>query len=114
VSTDALGDRVWHHADSSSRFQPAVYILASKPYGTLYTGVTSDLARRIWEHREGLVRGFTLRYGVKTLVYYEYFGLIGEAIQREKRIKEWRRVWKIELIESMNPEWRDLYEDLNR
>lgn len=106
-------DRVWHHADGS-RFQPAVYILASEPYGTLYTGVTSDLSRRVFEHREGLVSGFTRRYGVKLLVYYEYFGLIGDAIQREKRIKEWRRAWKVELIESLNPEWRDLYEDMNR
>lgn len=109
----AGADRVWHHADGS-RFQPAVYILANRPYGTLYTGVTSDLARRIFEHREGLIPGFTLRYGIKTLVYYEFFAMMGDAIQREKRIKEWRRAWKIELVESLNPEWRDLYEQLNR
>ena len=106
-------DRVWHHTDGS-RFQPAVYILASRPYGTLYTGVTSNLARRISEHREGIVAGFTRRYGVKLLVYYEYFATMADAIPREKRIKEWRRAWKIDLIVSLNPEWRDLYEDLGR
>lgn len=108
----ADADRVWHHADGSS-FQPAVYILASRPYGTLDTGVTSELARRVFEHREGLVPGFTRRYAVKLLVCYEFLGLMVDAIHREKCIKEWRRTWKIELIESPNPAWRDLYEDLN-
>ncbi len=98
---------------SGSAFQPAVYILASKPYGTLYVGVTTNLSRRIWEHREGIGAGFTRRYGVAQLVYFEYFASISDAIQREKRIKAWRRAWKIDLIRSMNPEWRDLYDDLN-
>ncbi|MBN9023223.1 MAG: GIY-YIG nuclease family protein [Rhizobiales bacterium] len=90
-----------------------MYILSNKPHGTLYVGVTSNLPRRIWEHREGLVAGFTQRYAVKRLVFFEYFSSISDAIQREKRIKEWRRSWKINLIVSMNPDWRDLYEDLN-
>ena len=93
-------------------FQPCVYILAIQRYGTLYVGVTRYLAKRIWEHKEGIVEGFTRRYGVKTLVYYEYHGTMYAAITREKQIKEWRRIWKVELIETMNPEWRDLYSDL--
>ena len=93
--------------------QPAVYILASRPHGTLYVGVTGDLPRRIHEHRMGLLPGFTRRYGVKLLVYHEAFERITDAIVREKQIKEWRRAWKIELIESMNPGWRDLYDELN-
>jgi putative endonuclease len=84
-------------------------VLASRRNGTLYTGVTSDPVRRIWEHRNGLVEGFTERYGVHRLVYFEVHGSMAEAIQREKRIKRWRRVWKIELIEESNPEWRDLW-----
>ncbi len=88
------------------------YILASRRNGTLYVGVTSDLARRVWEHREGLIAGFTRRYGVKLLVWYEGFPAIEEAIGCEKRIKAWRRYWKIKLIEERNPEWRDLYEEL--
>ena len=85
-------------------FQPAVYILSNKPHGTLYVGVTSNLSRRIWEHREGLVAGFTQRYAVKRLGFFEYFASISDAIQREKRIKEWHRSWKIDLIVSMNPD----------
>lgn len=87
-----------------------VYILASKPYGTLYVGVTNDLLRRVHEHREGLVEGFTKRYGVKTLVYFEEFGMITDAIHREKRIKKWPRQYKINLIMAKNPRWDDLYE----
>jgi len=85
-----------------------VYILASGRNGTLYTGVTAHLARRIWEHREGIVEGFTKRYGVKRLVWFEGHGAITEAIAREKQIKRWRRVWKLALIEAVNPQWLDL------
>jgi len=88
--------------------QPVVYILASKPYGTLYVGVTSALANRIEAHRNGSVDGFTKRYGVHTLVYFEVHADMYEAIQREKRLKKWNRAWKIRLIEEMNPEWKDL------
>jgi putative endonuclease len=87
-----------------------VYILASGKNGTLYIGVTNDLRRRVWEHREGLVLGFTKKYGVKMLVYFEEFGDVGFAIDRETRLKKWKRRWKIELIEKTNPEWHDLYE----
>ncbi len=86
-----------------------VYILASKKNGTLYTGVTADLGRRVWEHKQGLTRGFTSRYGVVRLVWYQAFFEIGDAIIFEKRIKKWRRAWKIRLIEEMNPDWRELY-----
>jgi putative endonuclease len=89
-----------------------VYILASKPHGTLYTGVTNDLVRRVYEHKEGVARGFSKRYGVKTLVHFEVFDRIDDAILREKRVKGWRRAWKIALIEKDNPDWRDLYVDL--
>ena len=85
-----------------------VYILASKPYGTLYVGVTSGLADRIEAHRDCLVEGFTKRYGVHTLVYFEVHDDMYLAIQREKRLKKWNRAWKIRLIEEMNPEWKDL------
>jgi len=88
--------------------QPAVYILASKRNGTLYVGVTSNLASRIEAHRLGMVDGFSKKYGVKALVYFELHVEMYEAIQREKRIKKWNRAWKIELIEQRNPEWRDL------
>jgi putative endonuclease len=88
--------------------QPVVYILASKPYGTLYIGVTSNLASRIEAHRNGSVDGFTKDYGVHTLVYVEVHADMYEAIQREKRLKEWNRAWKIRLIEASNPEWKDL------
>jgi putative endonuclease len=89
-----------------------VYILASRPGGTLYIGVTNDLIRRIFEHREGVVRGFTERYGVKMLVYYEEHATVEAAIRREKNIKHWSREWKIDLILSMNPDWRDLYDEI--
>ncbi|MCW5712962.1 MAG: GIY-YIG nuclease family protein [Bauldia sp.] len=88
-----------------------VYILASVARGTLYVGVTSDLSRRVYEHREGLIPGFTKTYGVKMLVYYEPHDSISAAIQREKNIKHWSRAWKIELIEKMNPGWRDLWKE---
>ena len=87
-----------------------VYILASERNGTLYIGVTNDLMRRVWEHREGLVEGFTRRYAVKRLVYIESFDRIEDAIAREKAMKKWNRLWKLDLIERQNPEWDDLYE----
>ncbi|HRR42585.1 MAG TPA: GIY-YIG nuclease family protein [Syntrophales bacterium] len=90
--------------------QPAVYILASKRNGTLYIGVTSDLLKRIWEHRNDMVEGFTRRYGVHHLVWYEVHESMESAIEREKRLKEWKRKWKLELIERSNPDWRDLYD----
>lgn len=90
-----------------------VYILASQRNGTLYTGVTSDLSRRVHQHREGRSSGFTAAYGVTRLVWYEIFADIRDAIDAEKRIKRWRRAWKIELIETMNPQWLDLYETFN-
>jgi putative endonuclease len=88
-----------------------VYILASRHYGTLYTGVTSKLVKRVWEHREAVVDSFTKRYGVKHLVWYEIHYDIMEAIKREKQIKKWERAWKIALIQKDNPLWRDLYDD---
>jgi len=90
------------------------YILASRPNGTLYIGVTNDLIRRAHERRSGAVDEFTKTYGVKRLVWFEEFADIGLAIQREKTMKHWRRDWKIALIESGNPEWRDLFDDLCR
>ena len=92
--------------------QPCVYILASRRNGTLYTGVTSDLVQRIWQHKNDLVEGFTKKYGVHTLVWYELYDTMQPAIEREKAIKEWRRAWKLSLIETNNPEWRDLYGDI--
>ena len=89
-----------------------VYIMTNQPNGTLYVGVTSDIARRAWEHRNGVVDGFTRRYGLTRLVYCERHATIIAAIQREKTIKHWRRTWKTELIESANPNWDDLYETL--
>ena len=90
---------------------PCVYILASRRNGTLYIGVTSALADRMALHSQGLIEGFTKRYDVKTLVYYEMHETMPDAITREKRLKEWQRAWKIRLIESMNPEWLDLFDD---
>jgi putative endonuclease len=90
-----------------------VYILASRPYGTLYIGVTSDLSRRVWEHREGMGSLFCRKYGVHRLVYYEEFDDITFAIHREKRLKHYPRQWKINLIEAMNPTWADFYETWN-
>jgi putative endonuclease len=87
-------------------------MLASKRNGTLYTGVTSDLAARIHQHRMGQVAGFTRKYGVKRLVWFEQHATMEFAIQREKRIKKWNRAWKLELIEAANPDWRDLAEDI--
>jgi putative endonuclease len=88
--------------------QPCVYLLASQRNGTLYIGVTSDLIKRVWEHKGDIVEGFTKQYGVHTLVYFELHADMYEAIQREKRLKKWNRAWKVRLIEEMNPEWKDL------
>ena len=92
--------------------QPAVYILASKRNGTLYIGVTSDLIKRIWQHQQDLVAGFTRKYQVHTLVYFEQHGDMIQSIQREKQMKKWNRAWKIELIEKNNPTWRDLWPEI--
>ena len=90
-----------------------VYILASKRNGTLYVGVTNDLARRVWEHKSDAAAGFTKKYGVHLLVYAEFHETMPDAIRREKQIKEWRRDWKINLIERDNPRWIDLYPSLS-
>ena len=90
-----------------------VYIMASGPNGTLYTGMTNDIGRRSYEHREGLIEGFTKKYGVKRLVYYDVFATAELAIRREKRIKKYPRAWKINLILERNPSWRDLSLELN-
>ncbi len=92
--------------------QPCVYILASRRNGTLYVGVTSDLIKRVWEHKSDAVDGFTKRYGVHDLVWFEQHATMLSAISREKAIKEWKRKWKLDLIEKLNSEWRDLYKDL--
>jgi putative endonuclease len=92
--------------------QPCVYILASRRNGTLYVGVTSYLDRRVWEHKTDVVDGFSKRYGVHTLVYAEFHATMEEAILREKRIKAWRRGWKLKLIEDTNPTWRDLFDEI--
>ena len=92
---------------------PAVYILASKPNGTLYIGVTSNLPKRVWEHKQDLVEGFTRRYQVHQLVWYEVLDTMEAAIELEKRMKGWRRDWKVRAIEDKNPPWRDLYEDIS-
>jgi putative endonuclease len=89
-----------------------VYLLASERNGTLYLGVTSDLAKRVWQHKQKVVEGFSARHGVGRLVWYEVHDEIESAIAREKRIKKWRRAWKIALIEAENPTWRDLYDDV--
>jgi putative endonuclease len=89
---------------------PCVYILASKRDGVLYIGVTSDLYGRMAEHDQALLGGFTRRYGVKLLVYYEFHADMTTAIRREKQLKEWRRAWKVRLVESMNPEWANLFD----
>ncbi len=92
--------------------QPCVYILSSQCNGTLYIGVTSDLVKRVWEHKYDLTDSFTKKYGIHTPVYFEQCGDMVAAIAREKQLKKWNRVWKVELIESMNPEWNDLWEEI--
>lgn len=92
--------------------QPAVYLMASQRNGTLYVGVTSDLIKRVWQHRNHVVEGFTEKYDVSLLVWFEQHETMESAIAREKAIKEWKRAWKIALIEKANPDWSDLYETL--
>jgi putative endonuclease len=92
--------------------EPCVYLLANKRNGTLYLGVTSNLVQRVWQHKNDLVEGFSKRYQIHMLVWYELCPNMESAIAREKAIKEWKRKWKIELIEKTNPQWRDLYEDI--
>ena len=94
--------------------RPCVYILASKRNGTLYVGVTNDIARRSWEHKSDAADGFTKEHGVHRLVHAEFHETMPDAILREKQIKKWRRAWKLDLIERANPQWRDLYDDLLR
>jgi putative endonuclease len=91
---------------------PCVYILASKMRGTLYVGMTSDLVQRVWQHQNNEADGFARKYGVHTLVWFELYGTMESAIEREKNIKDWKRAWKFELIESDNSNWRDLYPDI--
>ncbi len=92
--------------------QPCVYMLASRKNGTLYVGVTSDLIKRVWRHKNDIIEGFTRQHGVHVLVWYEIHETMESAIVREKAIKEWKRRWKLNLIEGSNPEWRDLYYSL--
>ena len=92
--------------------QAAVYILASKRNGTLYTGVTSDLSKRVWEHKNDITDGFTKKYKIHMLVYYELHDDMESAITHEKRIKKWKRAWKLRLIEEKNPQWDDLYDSI--
>jgi len=89
-----------------------VYILASKRNGTLYTGVTSDLVKRVYEHKNGVVDGFTKKYGVCLLVWYEIHETFESAVEREKQVKHWNRDWKLELVEDFNPDWKDLYDSI--
>ena len=91
--------------------QPAVYLLANKPYGTLYVGVTSNLIGRTWQHQNDLVDGFSKRYRLHSLVWYEQYESMLTAIEREKQIKKWNRDWKVNLVQIKNPEWRDLSMD---
>ena len=89
-----------------------VYILASRKDGALYIGVTSDLIKRVWEHKNTVTKGHTEKYNIKKLIYFEQYEEVEQAIYREKKLKAWKREWKIELIETTNPEWRDLYEEM--
>jgi len=101
------------HVFTTAPMGGTVYIMTNRRNGTLYVGVTASLSRRVWEHREGLCDGFTKRYGLKRLVFYEHFDDIRDAIQRESNMKHWPRAWNVRLIHGMNPEWNDLYETLN-
>jgi putative endonuclease len=94
------------------RKNPCVYILASKRNGTLYVGVTSDLIKRVWQHKSDLAEGFTQEHAVHNLVWYEMHETMESAITREKQIKAWKRLWKLRLIEESNPDWADLYEQI--
>jgi putative endonuclease len=97
------------------RYHGWMAVLHDQPaHGVLYAGVSADMPRRVWEHKQGMIEGFTQHFGLTRLVYYEWYDRIIDAIQREKNIKHWKRAWKIELIEKMNPNWDDLYDTLNR
>jgi putative endonuclease len=114
LATDVAGSRPSFQRKLASRGpivhkQPAVYILASERNGTLYIGVTSDLVKRVWQHKNNVVDGFTKRYSVHQLVWYEPHETMESAIKREKALKNWKRIWKLELIETSNPSWQDLY-----
>jgi putative endonuclease len=111
-TSPSLDHAIFGIEDSAMDKSSYVYILASGLNGTLYIGVTSDLVKRVWQHREWLAEGFTKRYGVKMLVWYEVHADIAEAIRREKQIKKWDRSWKVELIQTVSPRWRDLYADI--
>jgi putative endonuclease len=91
-----------------------VYILTNKPFGTLYIGVTSDLVKRVWEHKQKAVDGFSKKYGLDRLVYYEIHDEVVVAIKREKQLKKWDRNWKLRQIMELNPEWKDLYDEITR
>jgi putative endonuclease len=101
-----------HDSSEVGAMAAYVYIMSDRRDGVLYVGVTADLPKRSFQHREGLIDGFTKRYGLKHLVYYEVFDDIRNAIQREKNMKHWPRAWKVRLIHGFNPEWKDLYESL--
>jgi putative endonuclease len=101
---------VFRERDARAMRSAYVYIMTNRPNGTLYVGVTNDIGRRAYEHREGLIEGFTKRYGLKRLVWYEHHETITGAIQREKNMKHWPRAWKVRLILAANPTWEDLYE----
>ena len=109
-------DPGWRFSDSPVilRLMKAgyVYIMASQRNGTLYVGATSDLVKRVWEHRTGMVRGFTKQHGCKRLVWYESYDDLEEARRRELQMKKWKRMWKLSTIDAMNPEWRDLYQTI--
>ena len=94
--------------------QPAVYILTNQDFGTLYVGVTSNLPQRVWQHRHGLVAGFTREHGLHRLVWFEMHQTMYAAITREKQLKKWNRVWKLRVIRAQNPRWRDLWDDICR
>ena len=95
-------------------FIPSVYILSNRPHGILYIGVSSNLAKRVWEHKSKLVDGFSKRYNTDNLVWYELHAEMRSAITRERQLKKWNRNWKIELIEKTNPDWKDLYDEISR
>ena len=103
-------DALFYHMQRE--INPIVYIIASQRNGTIYTGVTSNLMQRIWQHRAGSLPGFAQRHGIKILVWFEQHSAMESAITREKQIKDWKREWKLALLEAENPEWRDLAEDL--
>ena len=103
-----------HYLADVRHFHPAVYMLASGKWGTLYIGVTSNLAQRVWQHRQHLVPGFTSSYAVSRLVWYELHDEMAAAIAREKRLKKWNRVWKLRLVSERNPEWADLFDEICR